>query len=245
MLFDQASAGDYAAVDLGYNGCQPWPKQMHIAALTQRIGLPTSFTADASGAALQPSPDAADWENLIIVQNFKPATPQDCYHAEDSFVCGVLNVSFPILPHDSPGLGRAPVLADPATTAFSVLQSDLQSDTILPLDTGVWFQQNSRACCLNITAQLVSAGGVLQQLPSWASIGFELVHNAPRQLNASHVLHLQAQPGAAAVGTYIIRISATDASLPGYPSASKDISLQVSGELHARLQGCRMSVLIL
>ena len=71
----QVTAGGFAAVDLGFAGCQLWPRSLRVTspvAFWAGFAMPAAFTADASGDALQPAANSSAWQKLLEVQGHKP-----------------------------------------------------------------------------------------------------------------------------------------------------------------------------
>lgn len=117
---------------------------------------------------------------------------------------------------------------EPVTYEVSV---DITLEQNLPLDTDAWFQQNTRTCCLSISALAAFGSSSFQPLPAWLSLSWA-VEQAPigSELTAKHMLTVSAQPGRAAVGNHTIRVLATDSSLPELPPAFMDINLRMIGQ---------------
>ena len=224
----QGYQGDFVTVDVGHDGCQPWPAELSVTSPISVLGMPTDFTSDASGAAVQPSVDYSKWANLITVTGFKPSfQPLGCTNWIDH--CGNLAHTFPIIPAGS--TVKAPEAMAPMNDLLAYTVSvDMTSDKIFQLDTEKWFRQNSRVCCLKISAMLSTDNGD-QPLPPWLSLYYNLTH-APSGLEmmARYTLKVYAQPGVAAVGNHTIRILANDESLPDLPAASVDLHLLVIGK---------------
>ena len=217
-------------MDLGNAGCHSLPASVTVtspifASWGQTYGIPTDFTADASGAALQPSTDSSAWEKLVSVQRFKlDSQSLKC----DQSRCGILSHTFSIQPASASMGASQTVNASDAQRTFSV-PIDLSSDKLFPLDTDDWFKQNSRQCCLGISAMIVADNGT-HPLPSWLSILYKLSQSASStQLTAYHALKVSAQPGRGALGRHAIRVLATDQSLPNALPAFVDVELFVIG----------------
>ncbi len=217
------------AVDLGYAGCQAWPSALSVASPIHFGGMPTDFTADASGQALQPSVNSADWTNLISVQKYGPQLPKsfEC-NTELYLRCGIFNHTFLIQPNTSEIEAPEEILSMDDLLEFEV-SVDISNDVIIPLPIEDWFLQYSRECCLNISAVTALETGY-QPLPPWLSFWYNLTQSASGPLlTANHSLKVSAQPGLAAVGNYTIRIIATDQTLPALP-AHVDVQLYIIGE---------------
>ncbi|KAK9822773.1 hypothetical protein WJX74_007372 [Apatococcus lobatus] len=219
--------GDFITVDLGHDGCQPWPAALSMTSAIAVVGMPTDFTSDASGAAVQPAVDSQDWTNLITVHDFKPGFQSLGCNWVDH--CGDLIHKFPILPAAS--TVKAPEVKVPMDKSLAYNVSvDITSDNLFPLDIENWFQQNSRACCLKISAVLFIDNGT-QPLPQWLSLYYNLTRAASGpQLTAGYSLKVYAQPGVAAVGQHTIRILASDESMPDLPAAFVNLQLLVIGK---------------
>ena len=222
--------GSFVAVDLGREGCQPWPASLTVTDPVATVfglnfGIPTDFTADASGTALQPPTDSSAWEKLISVQKFNPDFQfLGCQHQR----CGTLSHTFRIQPASASMGAPEAVNSSDAQRTFSV-PNDISSDKFLPLDTDIWFKQNSRQCCLEISAVVLADNGT-QSLPQWLSIWYKLSRSASSaQLTADHALRVSAQPGRGALGRHTVRILAIDQSLPNALPASVDLELVVTG----------------
>ena len=76
----QANELGWVSIDLGHENCQQWPEMMDVAAPIKQSrspggGMPSAFRGDASGAALSPPPFSSDWQLLVDVEIFSPATP--------------------------------------------------------------------------------------------------------------------------------------------------------------------------
>lgn len=174
-MLSQGFQGDFVAVDLGYAGCQPWPEALLLTSPISACGMPTDFSSDLSGAAIQPAVDSADWMNLITVQNYKPQLPSSFWCISNPFNrCGVLTHNFPIQPKSALGTIRAPTAVNllDQNPSFAV-SVDINTDQLLFLDVEKWFHQHSQACCLNISALIPTEDGLVQ-LPPWLSLLWQL-----------------------------------------------------------------------
>ena len=228
----QGYQGDFVSVDLGHNGCRPWPAALSVTSPIAASGMPSDFSSDASGAAVQPAADSPSWTNLITVRDFKPSSQSLGCNGWDR--CGVLAYNFLILPAGST------VKAPEVETAINDLLAynvsvDITSDATFPLNASKWFTQYSRACCLNISAMLSTDNG-LQQLPPWLSFNYDLTQQSwpiakdwLPALTAEYMLKIHARPGVAAVGNHTVRILAADESLPNLSAAFVDMQLLVIG----------------
>lgn len=217
------------AVDLGYAGCQAWPSAISVASPIHFGGMPTDFTADASGQALQPSVNSTDWTNLISVQKYGPQLPKSfACNTELYLRCGIFEHTFLIQPNTSEIEAPEEIISMDEQLEFEV-SVDIDNDVIIPLPIEDWFLQYSRECCLTISAVTALETGY-QPLPPWLSFWYNLTQSASGPLlTANHSLKVSAQPGLAAVGNYTIRIIATDQTLPALP-AHVDVQLYIIGE---------------
>ena len=221
----QGYQGDFVSVDLGHDGCQPWPAALSlISPVIAGSGMPSEFTSDASGAAVQPTANSPSWSNLITVRDFNPSSQSLVCHSWDR--CGEQTHTFPILPAGSTVKAPELKMAVNASMAFNV-SVDAPSDTTFPLGAENWFAQYSRACCLSLSAVLSTDNGV-QPLPPWLSLDYDLTRRS-WPLTAEYLLRIYARPGAAAVGNHTVRILATDKSLPDVTAASVDMQVLVIG----------------
>lgn len=143
----QGSAGDYVTVDLGHNGCQPWPSSMRVTSPITPHGMPTAFTTDASGTALQPGPESADWQQLLTIHSFEPAVPAD--HAPDR----ALSYTFAIPPQNATLAMQAADMQVLASISDVLVQLSQPQDEVL--DVSAVFAISSRSCCLDYGLSLM------------------------------------------------------------------------------------------
>ena len=99
----QESAGAFAAIDLGLNGCRAWPTAMHLTSPVNFFAayqFPAAFTVDVASTGLQPGLDSPDWTNLLTVEGFRPTDVRVAYPELHYFYgpSGALTHGFSILP---------------------------------------------------------------------------------------------------------------------------------------------------
>ena len=214
-------------MDLGLDGCQPWPVTLQLTSPYAYGGVniwpnyggpPTDFTGDASGIGVQPSVDSSGWRNLLTVKSF---TPPLFYGTN-----GIFSHSFQILPQDdSPTLQGSPLedlqlsLSDSIGTNLSI-----NVEAAFPLQ---------RTCCPTFTAKVRARNATIEALPSWLSLTYGFVPNVmpifedvQSVLDVGVALKLTGYPGVDAVGSYTILITATSADQPPVQT-TKSLTLMV------------------
>ena len=199
-------------------------------------GPPTDFSADASGAGVQPTPTSSAWSNLILVENFTLPLWQGAH--------GVFSHMFQILPEDgSQTFAGAPLpdleisLNDPIGTNLSINVEDA-------------FLAQSRNCCSTFTAEIKASDGTARALPNWLSLTYGFVPDAVPVFDMSDIRHddyidvsdqynsrtildvglsleLTSYPGTQAVGSYTILITAISADQSRLRT-TKSFTLKVS-----------------
>lgn len=150
----QGHPGDSIALDLGYGGCEAWPARLLLSAPMAGAHMPSSFTADASGAALQPGAASPDWTNLLTVQDFQPAYPsgEPCTEGATQPGCGTFTYAFSIA---QPAVqSNAPPRALSAIPD-TVVEIGSPNDTLI--DVSSVFGGDSRVCCLELTLSIVAS----------------------------------------------------------------------------------------
>lgn len=88
-------------------------------------GPPTDFTADASGAGMQPLPDSNDWSNLLTVKSFQPPLVQG--------TDGIFSHLFEILPQDGYSASQGTSLDD-----LELSLDDQPGTSQVPIRLGCW-----------------------------------------------------------------------------------------------------------
>lgn len=261
----QGGKGDYVSLDLGYLGCRAQVTSLQIALPIGLDGTSCNLSADASGAALQPAPASADWQNLLVT-NLHPRIPDTLACAADNrTLCGILNYTFPIRPFPASLLaaptasGLIPnvtvnieeqrtVQIDVSTlwTTYSrTYRPDIQINLLdsttaaAPESAGVLLAPqraqpadsapsgSAPSVQLFLHAQppvngteyttapgrrLLRAGAVLPPLPSWLYTSLQVVPlmAGTDQLTAKQLITISRAAPASAVGTYTVRVAATD-----------------------------------
>ncbi|KAK9836827.1 hypothetical protein WJX74_009057 [Apatococcus lobatus] len=233
----QGVNGDFLAVDLGHDKCQPWPLIVQLTApyayggpnmWPNHGGPPTDFSVDASSAGLQPLPDDSAWSNLLDVKSFEPPLEQGTH--------GIFSHKFQILPQD--GLPRSP---GASLQDLNISLSDAVG-TNLSINVEDAFPAQNRSCCSTFTAEM-ETNGTIGALPSWLALTYGFVPDAMSNFNLSSTdsysyippfldvglnLTLASYPGVQAVGSYLLNITAASADQPPVQT-SKILTLQVLG----------------
>ena len=169
LCWSQVFPGGFAAVDTGIAGCQSWPSALYLASPISNYGcwsLPPAFTADASGAALQPAPDSSGWENLITVQDFVPTFAADAFHElSKDYAQGSYSHIFPIQPRAAVSKGP-PVPSLPI--ANILIEIGMPADYLI--NTSDTFRPSGKLCCPEISLSIVAYDS---SFPAPAPIGSE------------------------------------------------------------------------
>ena len=191
-------------------------------------GPPTEFSADASGAGLQPAPDSSAWSNLLSVQKLNPPLWHGAY--------GVFSHMFLIVPADGIQASGGASLAD------LEISLDDPIGTNLSINVEDAFLAQSRNCCSSFIAEVKAADGTTGALPSWLSLTYGFVPDAEPIFNTSEIfdqygeqsfldvglsLGLASYPGTQAVGSYLVLITAISADQSPLRT-TKSFTLKVS-----------------
>ncbi|KAK9804164.1 hypothetical protein WJX73_007418 [Symbiochloris irregularis] len=167
----------FTAIDTGIAGCRAWPSALYLAGPISHFwgwSLPPSFTADASGAALQPAPESSAWQNLISVRNFTPTFTVEALNELARFgVSSSYAHTFPIEP-------PAAVTDAPPTTvqpiASVLIEIGMPTDYLI--NTSDTFRPSGKLCCPELSLSIV---GFESSFPAPAPAAAELPSGSAMQ----------------------------------------------------------------
>ena len=187
-------------------------------------GPPTDFSADASNAGVQPSPDSEAWTNLLNVNDMTfPLVPN---------TNGIFSHNFNILPQNG-----YQVIDDVPLDDLELSLSD-PLGTNLSINAEEAFPSQSRNCCSTFTAAWRDDDASTLALPRWLSLIYGLVPDEAPAFetdqpfwNSALTLQLASYPGVQAVGNYTIDVTATSADeVP--TTTTKSFTLRVGAQQH-------------
>ncbi len=138
-------------MDLGYDGCQAGPGLIQVASPIHFGGMPTDFTTDASGSALQPGVNSSAWANLLRVQRYEPTLPRSSVCNTELYLrCGIFNHTFAIQQSS-----QASDVPPRATGAISNILVEIGAPTDYLVDISSLFLESTQVCCPNISLNIV------------------------------------------------------------------------------------------
>ena len=164
----QGLAGDWVAVDFGFDGCRTIPQDFTLASPYflweySASGPPTDFTLAAASSGLEPPVDASAWQQLLTVSHFEPTLPsrQDCVTTwGDNCPDGTFMHTFAIPAYNASVMQPAPpIISHPIASVRA--ETGMPQDLNISLE-GV-FQLRSNTCCPQIS---VSFANLTSDAPS-------------------------------------------------------------------------------